>query len=286
MYQAVNIPPRRFLATAWFLAFAWLHSACGAPTKSAGDVASLFTAPSTSLADKEAALCDSLGSRDKAPSTKKLSVNLGGCADAGGQAQSLQAIKSFTFIGLDDGASTAGNLLHQSVRAEVWLGLNLLSLAQALVAKMQANKDGDLTGLISLPDSTGGNGLAGLATPKISIVEKPTMNLETLTFGLKINLGITGAITADNDIQIDGALINNALAITAATTKAQPLEKSLINSFSAVILMIPHASDIYVDLYVDLNVNKIGLDSLVKKNVTTFLSTGLKGALDSMTTLK
>ena len=271
---------------------AWLLSGlavsgCGAPTKSAGDVSSLFAGSSVSLQSKESSLCDSLGSRDAAPTTKDMHIDLGGCADSGKAALDYKKISSFYFTGLDNPDSKSENgVIHISARSQVWLNKSLLGLASSLGGLMKKKGAGDNTGLLNLPDSADGKQISGLVTPKIEMLEEPKMDLKTLQFSTKIHLTLDGIVKADHIIDIDGKLIDNMIAVTVQTTEDADLKTSILKNFQAVIMIIPHAGDCYLDLFVDLNVNDIGASKLIKDQVSSFLATGMKGVIDSLMQLK
>lgn len=262
-------------------------TACGAPTKSASDVAGLFQGSGVSLQEKTNALCNELAKRTQPPMTSDLNVDLGGCADAGKAAVNLKEIDSFYFQGLDKNPPSADKVIRTSARAEVWLNKSLLGLASGLSSMMKKKKGGNNTGVLSLPDgNAGGKGLQGLVTPTIEVIEEPQMNVEDLEFSMKIRLILTGIVEADHIIAIDGKLIDNAIAVTVKTTEDRPFELSILQNFQAVILIIPHASDVYMDLFVDLNVHDIGAKKLFEGQIQSFLGTGLKGVIDSTLNIK
>ena len=74
-------------------------------------------------------------------------------------------------------------------------------------------------------------------------------------------------------------------AVTIKTTEDRTFKQSLVQNFTVVMLIVPHASDLYMDMFVDLNIHNPGLETLVKEQVDTFLSTGLKAAIDSLMAL-
>lgn len=261
-------------------------TACGAPTKSASDVAGLFQGSGVSLQEKANSLCSALGKRTTPPMTSDLNVDLGSCADAGKAAVNLKEIDSFYFQGLDKNPPSAEKVIRTSARAEVWLNKSLLGLASGLSSMMKKKQGGSNTGVLSLPDSTDGKGLQGLVTPTIEVVEEPKMNVEDLEFSMKIRLILTGIVEADHIIAIDGKLIDNAIAVTVKTTEDRPFELSILQNFQAVILIIPHASDVYMDLFVDLNVHDIGAKKIFEGQIQSFLGTGLKGVIDSTLNIK
>lgn len=256
-------------------------TACGAPTKGASDVAGLFQGSGIALQDKATALCAELSKRSEAPTTQGMNIDLGGCGEAGKAALNYKEIDSFYFLGLDQNTPVENGVIHTKARAEIWLNKSLLGLAGALSGMLKKKEGGGNTGALSLPDSSGGKDISGLVTPKIEIIEEPKMNVEDLQFSMKIRLTLTGIVEADHIIAIDGKLIDNAIAVTIQTTEDRPIELSILKNFQAVILIIPHASDVYMDLFVDMNVHDIGAKSLFESQIKSFLGTGLKGVIDS-----
>lgn len=259
---------------------------CGAPTKSASDVAGLFQGSGTSLQEKTTSLCNQLAKRSNPPTTQGLTLNLEGCGDAGKAAVNYKEIDSFYFTGLDENNNVEKDVIHTSARGQVWLNKSLLGLAGALSKMMKKKQNGENTGELSLPDSSGGKGLQGVVTPKIEVLEEPKMNVENLEFSMKIRLTLTGLVEADNVIEINGKLIDNAIGVTIKTAEDREIKQSIIKNFQAVILIVPHASDVYLDMFVDLNVNSVGADGLFKSQIQSFLGTGLKGVIDSTLNIK
>ena len=96
-------------------------TSCGAPNKSAGEVAHLFASGSESLQSKENSLCTQLQSRDAAPTVKGLTIDLNGCRDAGLSALDYKKVDGFHFVGLeDDVTSKDEKIIHRSVRSQIW----------------------------------------------------------------------------------------------------------------------------------------------------------------------
>lgn len=259
---------------------------CGAPNKSAGDVAYLFEGESTTLQSKENSLCSTLQNRDEAPTTKNLSIDLGGCVDAGKIALEYKKIDGFYFVGLDGDAAKEEKVIHRSVRGQVWLNKSLLGFASAISGQMKKKAEsGNNTGEVALGDSAKGQELQNVAKTTITVIEEPKIDVKDLSFKGLINFKVSGIIEADHDIEINGRLIENSFAVTVKTTADREYKQSIIKNFTAVILIVPHASDIYMDMFVDLNIHNPGLETLFKEQVNTFLSTGLKSAIDSLMNL-
>lgn len=265
--------------------------ACGAPTKSAGDVAGLFSGESVSLDDKTAKLCSALRTRTESPSVQDLSMSLDSCGDAGKSALNYAQIGTtgypdgfhFTDYGSSGGESKE-KIIRKTMRGQVWLNKTLLGFAQAVSSKMKSN-EGLGVGELNLPDSAGGRSMSGLVTPKLTILEKPKFDMVNLAFSMKINLKVTGIVTADHDIAIDGRLIDDAIAVTVRTTADKTYKESIAKKFTAALLIVPHASDVYVDIIADIEVHDPGFGAAVEDNVTKFLGSGLKSAMDSLVAL-
>lgn len=266
-------------------------AACGAPTKSAGDVAGIFSGESASLDDKTQKLCDALNARTESPSVKDLSMSLGSCGNAGTSALNYGLIGTenypdgFHFVDVAGGGGESGkDLIRKTMRGQVWLNKSLLGFAQAVASKMKSN-EGLETGELNLPDSSGGRDMTGLVTPKLTVLEKPKFDLESLAFAMKINLKISGIVNADHDIAIDGRLIDDAIAVTVRTTADKTYKESIAKKFTAALLIVPYASDVYVDIFADIEVHNPGFAAAVEDNVTKFLGSGLKSAMDSLISL-
>src|SRR5262249_47032287 len=144
-------------ATSTVLILAALAGGCGAPVKSAGEVAALFSGDAASLQDKVSALCDELARRDAEPSLKDTRLRLDHCADVGLAALNLQDIDQFRFLGLDAPQDDAPNkVIHFGLRTELWLNRSLLDIAGLVGDKLAAKQaDGNGKGLLSLPDNVG-----------------------------------------------------------------------------------------------------------------------------------
>jgi hypothetical protein len=165
------------------------------------------------------------------------------------------------------------------------LNKSLLGFASAISNQMKKKAEsGHNTGEVKLDDSAGGK-LQNIAKTKVTVIKEPKFDLEKFSFNALINFKVSGVISADHDIEVDGMLIDNMFAVTIKTTEDRTFKQSLIQNFTAVILIVPHASDLYMDMFVDLNIHNPGLEALVKDQIDTFLSTGLKTTIDSLMAL-
>jgi hypothetical protein len=270
---SVLVPLAVALATA-------VAGACGAPNKSAGDVANLFEGAPVTLQSKVSSLCDTLTKRADPPNLAGINLQLNGCNDAGLAALNYRDLTAFQFLGIDGDVPAADKtkVIEKTVRAQIWLNRSLLAFASALGAKLQASAGG--TGLIAPPDS--GKALANIIKTELTQTQPLHFDAEKFEVSGQLNVKASGIAEVDNDIVIAGKLIDGAFAVTLKTTEDADLKKSLIKSVSGVVLIVPHAGDIYMDLYVDLQVNNIGLAGLFRQVIAGLLSDNLKKMADGL----
>lgn len=257
---------------------------CGAPTKSAGDVATIFSDGQTSLnlQDKISSICTILDSRSDHPKLDGLPVKMSGCRDAGRAAVNFKTAKAFQFLGADKQTKDTEEEMYFDVRGQVWLNKTLLGMASALgglMEKKSAN-GGAADGLVALPNDQAG-ALGGLATPKI-VQRNTVIDKKNLSVSMEIDFQLKGAIEVELELAVEGRLIEDSFAVTVRTLNKPKFEKSFIKDVSVVAIVTPHAADMYMDVFISLTVYKIGLvDAVVKEQINTFLGSGLKTMIDT-----
>jgi hypothetical protein len=291
------------------LLIAMLPVGCGAPTKPASSVASLFLS-TDSLQDILSHACDNLTARIEAPTTKGLKLNLQGCQRAGQAALNYAEADAFAFVNIDGsivGTSSSANLnlgrdlllapetegsassaaptteppvSSRKTRAQIWLNKSLLDVAETLTNFMK-DKQNFGRGVVELPDSASKN-FASLAKTSINIVKKPELDMSELYFSTQIEINISGIVKASQVLQVDGKLLDNSVAIVIRTLKPAAYSESIIRNIEFVLFVTPYANDVYIDLYSNVDFYNIGLQSVLDKQLNSFLSTGLKSVLDSL----
>ena len=260
---------------------------CGAPTKSPEEVAHIFNpgGQNKDLSSRLNDICGTLSQRQAEPSIRGKFLRPSNCNDAGEIAQDLSSLKQFYFQGFDSSnlkAEGDDEVLEITTRSQVWLNSSIIDMASSL-GSVLGNKDGD-TGLLDFGGDDEG-GISKLADAKIKFLEPFAFNKDDFSFNALLNLKLTGAVIADHDIAISGKLIDNVIAVTVKTTKDRVYDESVLKSADAVILVIPYAQDIYVDFFLDLKINSIGFDGLVKGQVESILSTSIKKFVDGIKSL-
>ena len=262
-------------------------ASCGAPTKSAGEVSGIF-AESKSLESKLTSTCDLLRKRSTSPMLNDVTFSPS-CDAAGRDAVELNRVSQLYIIGQKD-INTTGDkdksYVDARLRTQIWLNRPLVGLAAIIGRILQENKDYK-GGEVKIPAPKDGPDLSGLVRTNIEIMETPRLDLSTLSFGAKVGLkvGDPGDYWIDNEIVTSGAVLDDVLVVTIKSTAEKTYEQSLLRGISAVAVIIPHASDVYVDVDMSLQFNKgTGLENAIKTMLPKILGSALKPVLDSMLT--
>jgi len=256
---------------------------CGAPTKSAGDVANLFTGSGDSLGDKMSLVCADLRNRDASPNLNGMTLPDEDCRAAGRAAQNYRELTTFKFANVStqslEGARDE-KTVKISTRGQVWLNKSLVGLAGAFAKSLQNNAGN--SGAINLPGSAFGG---DLVKPTIELMEKISFNQAEKDFSGAMRFRLDGAITVDNEIKIGGKIFEDAIAARIDSTADREFKDSLLKNIQAVVVIVPYAGDVYVDFVLQLEVHSIGTDAVIAGALQEALSGGMKAMLDGMLNL-
>lgn len=101
------------------------------------------------------------------------------------------------------------------------------------------------------------NSATGKADMNVKVLGEPKFDPETFHFTLQLYIeslrAQNGAADIRNTFQIDGRLFDDKyIAVSIVTTEDADIKRSLINKGKFLILMVPHAQDIYIDVSLDL----------------------------------
>ncbi|MEN9836226.1 MAG: hypothetical protein RL011_2419 [Pseudomonadota bacterium] len=288
------------LVSTWVILLALPLQGCGAPSKSASAVSSLFGQPVT-LQGTQAPLCEHLSERTEAPSAKDLTMQIKDCPKAGEGAQNYASLESFRFVNVDgsaisdSGAPSASQasvsnvrssepddpkVIYRAYRAQVWLNKSILDLAGVLTSFLKNNKNA-AAGEIKLPESALDK-VKNLATTKITLTKPPALDTANLSFDASIELEMSGVVKVYQQIDISGKLFEKTFAVVARSTNGVPYAKSILHSVETVVLITPYAGDTYVDLFTSINIYDFGVSSIIDSQMESILGTILKSTLDSV----
>lgn len=259
--------------------------ACGARTKSANEVANIFSAKSNSLDYRFVELCQQIRSRTEIPNMSKASLTDEECATAGKEADNYRTVeKKFNFQGLESQISKVDgkDVLNIKTRAKIWLNSNIINLAVKLSKALQqrAAGGGDVFGK---PDPAGGGDkLSNLIKVSVTELKKIEFNVAEKSFAGRINIAAEGIAKLKNDIDINGKLFSDSVALNIASVGSAEFKDSILRDISALAIVTPFANDIYVDITFDLNIHSVGLASVITTNLQSALGSALKKGLDSL----
>ena len=247
---------------------AMLPLGCGAPSKDAGAVMDIFSLAPASLQQKTTDLCASLGQRSAQPTLQKLDLDDQNCADAGSIAVDFKTAKSFNVKMFDSATSPTAtkDSMIINMRSQVWLGTKFLTFALTMLSRMQdgslISQNGDASSL--LDDKNGsGDTMSNLLKPQIKEIEAPTIDMTSMTFAAKISFQAQGIVTVNNNIDLAGGIIGDAVALTIVTPAEAGEKDSFLRSFSLLVLIIPYADDVYLDMFVRAKIFDLGIKSLL-----------------------
>ena len=299
--------PPRWLA----LAICGLACSCGAPLKSADQTQSLFGA-TPSLQAIETSLCENIAAREEAPTLKGLNFDLQSCQRSGLGAVDFSKIKSLVFLNVD-GTSSAStttsaapadrpnkvqtnsdtavastsdesgmSYTNRQIRAQVWLNRPFLNMAGGLTDFIKT-KQATAGGAVELPDQSQ-SAFAEVAKTALILTKAPTLNLDGFSFSMDMLLSVSGLVTVEQALKLEGKMVENNFPVVIRSVKNAPYSKSLIRDLKIVMLIIPYANDVYIDIFTDINVYNIGMQVVLDEQLNAFLGATLKSMLDALMT--
>ncbi len=250
-----------------------LLSSCGARLKSADQVSGIFSG-SGSLGNKVDRLCGTLRGRTVAPYLKDIGLSNDACAKAGEQAQDLKLSTNIGFSAIrSDGqkfsTSTTGFGGEQTqrlqTRVELWLNRNILGIVSLLLPMLN-----DKSKLNS-------NQPAKEEDFAVKVIGEPEFDAKEFKLKLQLELSSrkdqNGQVDIFNRVEVNAQLFDKKFgAATVETLEDTPKEKSFIKSARILVLMVPHAGDIYLDIVTDMTLHSFGVDEAVKEQFLKILS--------------
>lgn len=276
-----------------FLSFILLVSAatqsCGAPTKTASDVSGIFrNQEAIALSGIITNLCQNIRARTSAPSMARVSLTDEECAQAGKNADNYRLVeKSFYFEGLTNDVDkiSGQDVLKLRARAKVWLNQNILDLAVKLSKALKEREAGGHD-LFAKPPTGGNDSLEKLIKLSTKELKKVEINQQDRSFSGALNISGSGIVSLNNDIEIHGQILSDAIAVSVNSMKSADFKDSILKDVDVLVLVKPYAKDVYVDIVFQVNIHSIGLNSTLSDKIYSALGSGLKTALDALLKLR
>lgn len=269
---------------------------CGAPTKSAGDVSSMFEGSDQKLGVKMASLCASLLQSQKQPSLQGFKLNQQDCSGAGQLSQNAIGLKEVAFAGFDAqtieiAQSKGEKIIHFDVRAQLWLNKTLLGFASVIGELLNKKSADGSTAANSTVSPTADSGLeAGkqIANAQITMVKPVAFNMAAKEFSATARVATTpdSIIALDHTVDVNGKIMNDSIVVTILSQGQQPLEVSLFQDIKIVAFVVPYASDIYIDVSMTINAHSFGVDALFENKLREAMSGLIKKGMDLLASAK
>lgn len=257
--------------------------ACGAPTKSAQSVARQFDAQGTSsVALKATDTLTALEAFLRESNISKPVFDLTRYGDAGTNAYDIRVADDIAFPKISYLPNEkSGDIAKGAYRGQFWLGRSFVQMASKMSKMLGNNKNtppGQPVPMENLGDT---GGLAKVAVPEIRFLEAANMDAKNNSFSAKFNIKVTGIANVEHDIKIDGKMFEHGVAVYVRTVGDQVFKKSILKNFSAMIVIIPHAQDTYLDFSIQVESYELGVDSMIhgilKSGIKGIISGGLSG---------
>jgi hypothetical protein len=280
---------RRSANIALVVVHAFLAS-CGAPSKKAGEVISLFKREPDKLQEVARGLCEQLANATEAPSLKSVKLSEQDCAAVGLRTQELTTASQLDFANIDEQRLRAGEsagspgVLYVQTRGQVWLNQPMLALAQKLI---RAIKDAQANGTSALlPNMNASAAESEVVKLDFREIQKTTLDETGKRLSAVVELNGRGAAQIHNVIVTEGRIFNDSIALEINTREDRAFEDSILQRLNAVVLIIPYGNDVYVDMVIDLRIHSLGIDRLMSDQISNALGTGVKAGLDALAKLE
>ncbi len=262
-------------------------ASCGAPLKTADQVKGIFS-NSQQLKEKVSSLCTILGSRPASPNLNGIGLANEVCTNPGSRPLDYNSMQKSVGFSIAEGVAATSETTKTAIfriqtRSEMWLNRNILALAQVMFNQLKSETDG-------LLGSSGGAGESANKDFQFKVIGKPTFDTEKwqldLQFSISSSKAQNGQVDINNTFKVSGILFEQKyFAALAETVGSEPVEKSIMESGRFLIVLVPHAGDIYLDITSDIRLHSFGVDSVMKTAIIDALGPGLKSIPDLLSGL-
>ncbi len=256
----------------------------GAPTGNADKVGHIFK-DANSLSEKMSELCGLIQLRSQQPNLAGVGLANEICTKPGTSPQNYNSLTTnLAFTSIQSSISpTNSEIFSLATRSEVWLNRNLLQLANVLITGLESETNGVI--------GSGGTGTSRNKDFTFEILGKPQFDKSNFSFSMDFSLVSTraqnGQIDVNNKFSVSGQLFEDKFfAVTAVTQSLQPVEVSLLNEGKFLILIVPHAGDVFVDVSTTLLFHSFGVNSIMEERLIKALGPGLKSVPDLIAKLE
>ncbi|SMF08516.1 hypothetical protein [Pseudobacteriovorax antillogorgiicola] len=253
-----------------------LQMSCGAPTRTASSVGEMLAEPRT-LNEKVKSLCLALEARGDDLSQ---SISDSRCDDSGLYATDYQSGQTVRFKGSDP--IVQEETMQLASRGQVWLGTSLIGFFGRILKDLNNNSVESVSGIQAGDSLDFGEtqSLNNLVEVNISFLSIPEVDFDDLLIDFELAIDIKGIIDVDMDIKITVGIFDRRIVAIVNTTRSS--EESAFKDLDLSFFLVPHAGDIYVDVYAGIEMINIGLTAVLQEQLDQILSLGLEFVFDQV----
>lgn len=256
--------------------------ACGAPTKKASEVSSIFGAPS-SLQDKMDRSCSALFD-GKNEQLADVSFDLSSCTDAGLSAINYDEAAKFYITGIEKAAQAEdGEVIPLRLRSQVWMNKTLIELAAPFISRINGRVDGQ---------SQLGDLLSNTNHFEDSDIPEKLIRLEVEDLGGEFRLEKGFYLTQDLRLRAEGVVQLGLDLRLSANTAAGNLsfvlttlgasKDSFVRNIELLVFVVGHAQDTYLDFMINVEIANIGYGDQIEDATVTLIETQMKTIVDTL----
>lgn len=253
---------------------------CGAEHHQMKAVEPMLNQPSLSLKEKMLELCSVAYKREQEPTFTDMPFLMATCLSPDTKSHNFDPEKptifsdvdsrSFQFSTLAEQLSNEKKSLRVYLRSQTWLQKSSTMTLAKLARKLEAGNGIDASKM-QCGDFQQKAYFAMNGRPEIA----KDFSQASLS-GFLLNLKkFNKVVDICNPIDVKIQRIGRSFLISAYTTEASPITASLIKKGKALIFLIPHANDVYMEVLINAELYSFGVDRLMFDSALPMVGTGI-----------
>jgi hypothetical protein len=275
-----------------------LLEACGAPAQSASDVEASLDSIDVSLESKLKLACDDLMDPEE-PTIQGADIKTGDCKIDRSKVADYKTHGTMKFFEPESESvyDAGGDKTSLYRRSQLWLSHNLVELGakgHCVLSKVDELKDalsgvgGDCDGSKSTKSSGGetdgissGGDISNLFDIQIEPIGEPKIDLESGVVTGEVDLKVTGTVDVDAGLKYSAGGVGKNIAVVLKTVE-KGSKNSLLKEIALVIILIPHAGDVYVDTMFGAHLANIGVEGIINGIIDDMLGEIVIGMMEKV----
>ncbi len=257
-----------------------LVASCGADHHQTKAVEPMLSRSSTSLKDKMLELCKEANIRTEEPTLTDMPFLMATCLSPDSKSQDFDPERPISFSDVDsrslqfstisDQLTVNKKSLRMYLRSQTWLQKSSTMTLARLAKKLDSGTGVDASSM-ECGDFTRKAYFAIRGRPTIA----EDFSSAALS-GFLLNLKkFNNVVDICNPIDIKIQRIGRSFLISAYTTEAANVETTLLKRGKALIFLIPHANDVYMEVIINADLYSFGVDRLMFDSALPMVGTGI-----------